>query len=145
MTTAATPMPQPWDRLSDEPAASYARFLLYRNLGPARTLERAYAAHAGVPEGTKRHRVPGSWRRASAARRWVERSAAWDVAMLSQAGREAVAAFVVAVRQISVRLLAAAADADVRLGSWSQVIQTINILGPHIPAELIRQAAAPKA
>jgi hypothetical protein len=110
MTPATAPTPQPWDRLPGEPAAAYARFLVYRNLGPARTLERAYAAYAGVPEGTERPLVPGRWRKDSAAWRWVERSREWDIVMLSQAGREAVAAFAAAVQQVSERLLAAVAD-----------------------------------
>jgi hypothetical protein len=31
-------MPEPWDRQEGEPAAAYARFPRYRNLGPGRSL-----------------------------------------------------------------------------------------------------------
>ena len=71
-----TDKPQPWDRLVTEGDAAYAAFLVYRNLGPTRSLSVAYAMHTKSKPGEKQ--VGGSWRKWCAANRWPERSAAWD-------------------------------------------------------------------
>src|SRR5688572_8587599 len=117
--TSGTPPLRPWDRLDDEPAGAFTRFLVYRNLGPARSIE---AAHRLVAEaakgGERRAKAPGAWQRAARRFRWRERAAAWDVHNLTNAGREAVAAFVAAVTEAAARTLRAMAGSDVRPQTW---------------------------
>lgn len=35
-----------WEQLPDEPDSAYARFLMYRNLGPARSIDAAFKTTA---------------------------------------------------------------------------------------------------
>jgi hypothetical protein len=67
-----------WERRPDEPARWYERFLLYRNLGPGRTLAAAYAL-AVRQEGLATPRLPARWSQIAATWQWETRSAAWDV------------------------------------------------------------------
>jgi hypothetical protein len=62
--TPEQPKRQPWDQQPDEPGRCYARFLLFRNMGPSRSVEAAYRLVARAKEGEKR-RAPGAWHRAS--------------------------------------------------------------------------------
>ena len=86
-------MPEPWDKLSAESDEAYARFLMYRNLGPGRSLRKAYkhylTAYDGFTGGTKRLHVPGQWHADCVAHFWVERSNAWDVRNLYKYGARA--------------------------------------------------------
>jgi hypothetical protein len=86
-----------WDRQKGESPAAYARFLCYRNLGPARSLEDAYRRYlssskgqgdatgetageggdsAEAGKGRKRPVVPGSWKRECSRYGWPARAAA---------------------------------------------------------------------
>jgi len=59
----------PWDRRQDEPAPAYARFLIYRNLGPRRSLAQAQEV-CGVSLGRLKQ-LSGLWS-------WPARALAWD-------------------------------------------------------------------
>lgn len=73
-----------WDRLPGEGTRAYHAFLIYRDLGPARTLEEVYRV---VQETTKSKRSRGKSPTTHASGRingwssswnWVERARAWD-------------------------------------------------------------------
>ena len=70
----------PWDRLPGETGTQYAHFLAYRDLGPSRSIRRAYRRTRprleGHPQGGKRE-VPGSFWALAARHRWKERAGAW--------------------------------------------------------------------
>src|SRR5207245_1768705 len=98
----------PWDQREGEPAAAYARFLAYRNLGPSRTVALAVASVEASPElqtarrtgrGRKgperdagagaaepRSHPPRRWRDDAARWEWAARADAWDIARLTEAG-----------------------------------------------------------
>jgi len=59
----------PWDRRKGEPAPAYARFLIYRNLGPRRSLAQAQEV-CGVSLGRLKQ-LSGQWS-------WPARALAWD-------------------------------------------------------------------
>lgn len=63
---------QVWEREEGEPGNWYARFEVYRLLGPGRTLEAAYREIGGL--GRPGH----AWRKAAVRWRWRERAEAWD-------------------------------------------------------------------
>jgi hypothetical protein len=96
------------ERLPDESAAAYARFLAYRNLGPARTLDAAYRAFRGVPEGSKRCRRPGQWQRESVQFNWAARA------------------------------LAALALKATKPNGWAEALEALKILGAFVPHEVIQ-------
>lgn len=71
------PTPRPWDRRPDEPTRWYARFDIYRLLGPTRTLEDAYRATQAV-EHLPGQRPGAGWRTAAKRYCWQERATAYD-------------------------------------------------------------------
>jgi len=73
-----------WQRIQGETFKAYEGFELYRQLGPARSLQVAWEQYFTRP-GTRRQRgdrevtrFPGYWARWSTRWRWLERAMAWD-------------------------------------------------------------------
>ena len=68
-----------WERQKGESESAYAAFLIYRDLGPNRTLELAaeWQADDANPNGTKTVPISGL-KKFSAKWDWVERCRAWD-------------------------------------------------------------------
>lgn len=140
----------PWERLEGEPAAAYARFLVYRNLGPTRTLQRAWEAHLqagrrgrGGRNRTKSDAEPAThrsstWAANAVAFQWSERAREWDIAMLSQVGAEAVVDFVNILRLYAARTLEALNDGGaIKPDGFGQITAAVNTLGALIPAETV--------
>lgn len=80
-----------WDRLSVEDDLDYSYFLVFRNLGPRRTLRAAYrhfASSFGNAQKTPLSgvNVPEKWKSLRRENRWVERASAWDVHCLKSVG-----------------------------------------------------------
>jgi hypothetical protein len=135
-----------WDRQEGEPAAAYARFLRYRNLGPGRSVAAAYVA------GTSRHKKacdgpPGSWGREAARWRWVERADAWDVHVGLDLGEHAIAAQLALVDAMARRAQQMALRSEPR--TWKELLATLEALARAIPPEavavLLTRLAAPQA
>jgi hypothetical protein len=59
-----------------EGAKAYSAFVTYRELGPGRSVDKAYAVHAGHQMGTKR--APGRWKEWSRQYDWLARARAYD-------------------------------------------------------------------
>ena len=70
------PVPLPFERLPDEPASDYAALLLYRDLGPGRSLSQV-ADVSGRSESTLR-RLAKRWE-------WSARLEAYDARFLARA------------------------------------------------------------
>ena len=68
-----------WERMAAEPGIWYARFEIYRLLGPARTLARAYRTAARL-EGLYGKRPSRGWTAPARDWKWAERAGAWDQA-----------------------------------------------------------------
>lgn len=66
----------PWDRRPDETSKAYAAFCAYLELGPERSIERAFRDRNGTERAQK---TQGAWwRRWSSRHDWVERARAFD-------------------------------------------------------------------
>lgn len=135
-----------YERLSNEPDSAYMHFLYYRNLGPARTLRRAYNAYligtGEAPEGTDKSKC-GSWGAESVAWNWVERARAFDISILANEGKETVLAFLDALCHAAKR-----AAEFIRTGqpeSWNDALATLNVVGKFIPPEAVEALAAPES
>ena len=89
-----------WDQQPGEPAAAYARFLVYRGLGPCRSLDKAARAYGG-----SKGRAPGNWFREAAAWKWQERAQAWDIATFAEVGKRAVVAYLALIEGIATRAI----------------------------------------
>lgn len=70
-----------WDRRSSETRMKYSAFLVYRNLGPLRTIKEAARHFYGKKFTPSRY---AAFLRYSSAQDWVERAGAWDEAMLER-------------------------------------------------------------
>jgi hypothetical protein len=139
---------EPWDQLESEPAASYARFLLYRGLLPgARSLGAAYQLTARKGKNGVKKRAPGPWYADSAKYRWEERAHAWDIHVLTTSGEKAVVRMTALVCEVVERALSSKLPAHPQ--SWSELLETVRVLSTVIPAEaaslLQRRHAAEQA
>jgi hypothetical protein len=69
--------PAAWDPQPNEPPRWYARFEIFRSLGPHRTIENAFKMTVNI-EGLKAKRPGASWYDAAKTWSWSLRSAAYD-------------------------------------------------------------------
>jgi hypothetical protein len=136
--TDILPMPRPpWERRPGEPKTAYARFLIYRNLGPARSL--AEAQKLATKSHKKPTKVAGSWSDESARWGWVERAHDWDISRLAQQGEEAVVVFIALVRLAVQQSLAALKTMQPK--TWQELLNAIQLLSSFIPNETIQRLA----
>jgi hypothetical protein len=150
-------MPAAWDQLRDEPDDAFGYFLIYRNLGPGRTLSLAYnffcstfrnanaeAIHSGKPRP-----VSGQWCELSARWRWGERAADWDHHNFKQYGKRAAVKFVAALDKVADRVCEALARPGMRPRKWDDLVKALAIIqayaGPGTITEFGERASDPSA
>jgi hypothetical protein len=141
-----TPPPaNPWDRLSDEPPESYARFLYYRNIGPTRSLRRAYREYLaetdGFTGGNKRLHVPGHWTRDATRHYWVERAGLWDCRQLAQHGGQIAALHLAGLTKVARKNLSAAARYRPGDEAWQDVLAGFRTVATLLNPEVLRAVA----
>ena len=148
-----------WDRLENEPESAYERFLAYRNLGPSRTVERAYRSLIGdavapqpVATGAKNGKgkqagkksakkpsAPGQWVHDCAEYNWVQRVTAWDIATLSAAGPKVAAAMIELLGQLAVAGLRTILDHPPK--DFSDALKIWEAIAPYVTPEVIAKLA----
>lgn len=69
---------QAYERMPDEPHRWYSRFLLYRDMGPARSVLGAENIERVTRGHEKSHYTSGGWREAAKTWQWRTRAEAWD-------------------------------------------------------------------
>ncbi len=89
---------RPWDQLPNEPDESYKHFLIYRNMGPGRSLHAAYGQLCIAKQREIKASIPGNWTSDSSRFRWVERCKAWDIFVLLEQGPAIAKDFLEAIR-----------------------------------------------
>lgn len=129
-----------WEQREGEPNEAYARFLVYRNLGVTRTLDRAYRAFVG--NRRKSSERSGTWQENATRFNWSERASDWDIDYLVSSGRDAAIAFVNALEKLAVKSLSALEDDKMQPKDWKQVLEAVNIIGSFIPAETVEAIRA---
>ena len=85
----------PWEVLENETAQQYAAFIMYRDLGPRRSMRAAAAKYYDLGEAKDVDPKSGKIRtfeRWSSANRWVARAEEWDLFLQHQADIDEVAA-----------------------------------------------------
>jgi hypothetical protein len=131
-----------WNRRPDEPDAAYVRFLIYRNLGPVRSLEAAYRkfmedlGEIDAAKSCESLPVSGQWFKDSRSFDWVRRARAWDIAVFSEVGREAVIALGHYTRALAIKGLEALANSS-GPENWKAHLETLHALCTIIPPEII--------
>ena len=75
VTVLATPSPENCgQKLPSEPERAYQAFCIYRDLGPGRSILKAYRAHAGEEKTA----TTGMWVAWSRNYNWLQRATEWD-------------------------------------------------------------------
>lgn len=133
---------KPWDQLPDEPDPAYVRFLMYRDLGPARSIDAAYVAATGeATKGSKRQqRAPGQWTHDSAQFGWPERALAWDKHLLADLVPEAASVIFHTINETARVALRHLQSGKLRPRNWQQLVETVTILASFIAPETIQAA-----
>jgi hypothetical protein len=125
----------PWEQLPDEPLPAYRRFLIYRNLGPGRSLDRAYEVKKG-----KKARVSGLWTRESTKYRWKDRATAWDIDNMAGQGASTVINFIKAMDVLSSKAMSDALKPEREIKNLDQLLSVLNVIGSFITPEVIEAA-----
>lgn len=135
-------MSNPWDQQPGEPTPAYVRFLIYRNLGPGRTLVVASALgrKKKAGNGRKATQAPGSWQEESARWDWWNRVTLWDIDRLTKTGDKAVVAFYTSIQRVAERLAAKLDKLEPR--TWRDALEALQVLGNYIPRESVERLAA---
>lgn len=131
---------QPWDQQPGEPPEAYARFLVYRNMGPVRSLDAAYQA-ANVGKGRKSSERSGTWQDNSSAYNWRERAARWDVAQLSAVVPETAGVIFEAIKEFARQTLAEVQSGKHRPKDWGEVKEALVVLSTLVSPDVIATAA----
>lgn len=69
---------QPWAQLPHEKDNWYSRFLIFRDMGPVRSIRGAYMIECKRINKKASNYSPSSWREAAKAHSWHDRAKAWD-------------------------------------------------------------------
>ena len=125
----------PWDQLPDEPITAYRNFLVYRDIGPGRTFEKAYEVKKGVKK-----RIPGSFQRQANDYRWQERATAWDIEQMSQYGTKAVINWVLSIVELSEQTLIEIQSGRLKPRSFDQLLGALDVLGKFVTPETVEAA-----
>jgi hypothetical protein len=126
-----------WEQRADEPDRAYACFLVYLQLGPGRSLERAYEA---ASNRVKSRRSSGQWVYYSTTYDWVARSQSFDIDALSQHGTEVVINWVQSLVKLSELAFEKITSGTVEIHSLGQLLEVINVLGNFVTPETIQAA-----
>ena len=127
-----------WEQRTDEPDRAYACFLVYLQLGPGRSLERAYQSASA--RNRKKTQASGTWTYYSTQYSWIERAAAYDVDMLSQHGTEVVINWVQSLVKLSELAFEKITSGTVEIRNLGQLLEVINVLGNFVTPETIQAA-----
>lgn len=135
-------MAAPWDKVPGETDESYTRFLLYRNIGPTRSLRRAYFLYLREYDGfrgvMKGVRPPGSWQEECRDNFWPERAAAWDVRNLTAYGSKVAALHAEAVAVVARKNLRYAGAMKPGDDGWLDLMASMKVVAAFLSPELVR-------
>lgn len=133
-----------WEQVDGEPNEAYARFLVYRNLGPSRSLDAAYLVHGGgaAKRGKPQQRASGQWMHDSSKFNWVERATAWDVSQLDSIVPGSVATIYKLIGEFARVTLMQIQSGKIKPRNWQQAMDAVNVLSGFITPESASAARA---
>jgi hypothetical protein len=146
-------MPEPWEQLRGEPKESFNRFLIYRNLGPARSLNLAYRYYlqslpldpsqpAKVAKGSKRQQAPGNWCSDSERYKWTKRAAAWDTDQLLKVGSDIAPFWAQVLRDVVKKAARALLSPNFKPRQWRDVLLVLDKVSPYLNPEVFKEIQA---
>jgi hypothetical protein len=125
-----------WEQLDNESNAAYARFLAYRNLGPTRTIDKAYQA-ATRENKRKSNTATSQWYNDSMSHHWNDRATAWDIDNLLGQGERAATLYMGIVEKYVERLYTFLDEQSVNPDDFDSVTKSIELLHKLLPGETI--------
>lgn len=134
-----------WLQFHKEPDDAYARFCLYRGLGPGRTLISAYrtylASFKNATNGkrTQPSHIPGHWGEECSRWRWVERAEAWDVHVLKNYGERLATRFIGSLDKLAEKTAQAVAKPAMRPKNWKDVLDSLEIIAKYLRPDIVGQ------
>lgn len=129
-----------WDQLEGEPNEAYARFLVYRDLGPNRSVILAYDSfRPNAPQSKENPTRSASraWWENYRVFRWKGRALAWDVSQLANAVPEAATTIFRLISETAKACLAEIANGNIKPQSFAELKEMVVILGGFISPEVI--------
>lgn len=153
-------MSEPWDQLDGEPNEAYVRFLIYRNLGPGRTVDLAYNAYVaqlpsdpakgakGKPDKRRRPtpkpetRASSTWWDNSRTYEWQQRATAWDIATFKAVVPDGAIAIMHVIAETAKVALRALQSGTLKPTSWGELIDGVGLLASFVGAETVHNLLA---
>jgi hypothetical protein len=86
VATAVDEFSKSWDQLPDEPDLWYKRFMIFRDMGPERTIQGAFKI-VKARQGFRSNKAGESWTTAAHDYNWRERANDWDTQQRARVGQ----------------------------------------------------------
>jgi hypothetical protein len=119
----------------------YRKFLIFRGLGPDRSMLKAYKKYA--PERSA-YSVSGDWSRAAKRNHWQERARAFDKDCLDRAGKASVYELTLLLKDCIRVMGKAIRSGNVKPESWSQLLEGITLVSQIIPPSAVAAMLGPE-
>ena len=134
-----------WDRLPVEDDLDYSYFLVFRNLGPRRTLRAAYRQFAATFGNAQKVpmsgvNVPDKWKNLRRDNRWVERASAWDVSNLKSVGSQLVVNQSRSLLILSRKALTAAGKVAISTEDARELLEVLKAVQAYLTPEFVGAA-----
>jgi hypothetical protein len=133
-----------WDRLGVEDDLDYTHFLIFRNLGPRRTLRKAYRHYLTTFANSQNKvtdctgaNMPQRWRNLYRDNRWVERASAWDVSNLKSVGSQLVVNQSRALLNLSRKALAASIEVAISTDDVKELLEVLKTIQQYLTPEFV--------
>jgi hypothetical protein len=128
-------MASPWERFRKEPEEAYARFLIYRGLGPLRSVVSAES----VACGRKKKHASGNWTGEAAEWEWKRRATAWDISQLTLNGESLAFTFIGVIEKMAEQLAETVLGGKATPKSSRDVVEWLKALSPYLTPALIEK------
>lgn len=138
-------MKEPWDRLTNETEDAYSHFLIYRNLGFARSLKRAYFRYLQMDDeyqgGIERISVPGSWRKECMNNFWQQRATSWDIQNLHTYGSRLAVLYTQAITKMAEKCVRLSGSKNPGDKEWPDLIDTVGVVRDYLTPDVVKGIA----
>lgn len=129
---------RPWERQGTETALSYAKFELFRDLGPTRQIKAAFDLWQAARTERTRYDTLQSWQQLASRLQWYSRAREFDVLNFGNRGFNVVALFMQALEAAATKLVKELETNDrVKPINWYEAINGLATIGAFIPAETV--------
>ena len=143
-----------WDQLEDETEEEFVKFLIYKNLGFDRSIDKAYNSYLATNitsggESNKKAQLlgflleekkpaPGSWYQLASKRFWKKRAELWDISELRKTEKSTFIKQVAIIKAFAEKIEEALKDPKIKPKNFFQLLQAIDVFNRRYTPELAR-------